>query len=47
MNGFISAEEAIRRLKYFKPTNQICILNQQLLNDHLTFVESIKIGINE
>lgn len=41
MNGFISANEAIGRLKYFKPTNQICILNQQLLDEHLTFVKSI------
>lgn len=47
MNGFISADEAIRRLKYYKPTNQICILNQQLLDAHFTFVKSIKIGTNE
>lgn len=47
MNGFISADEAIRRLKYYKPTNQICILNQQLLNEHLTFIKSVKIGTNE
>ncbi len=43
MNGFISSDEALRRLKYYKPNNQICILNQQLLDKHLTFVESIKI----
>ena len=47
MNGFISADEAIRRLKYYKPTNQICILNQQLIDKYLTFVESIKIETNE
>lgn len=47
MTGFISADEALRRLKYHKPTNQICILNQQLLDEHLTFVESIKVGNNE
>lgn len=47
MNGFISAGEAIHRLKYYKPTNQICILNQDLLNKHLTFVESINIESNE
>lgn len=40
MTGFISADEALRRLKYYKPTNQICILNQKLLDEHLTFVES-------
>lgn len=47
MNGFISSHEAIRRLKYYKPTNQICILNQQLLDEHLTFIESIKIETSE
>lgn len=47
MTGFISADEALRRMKYYKPTNQICILNQQLLDEHLTFVESIKIGNDE
>lgn len=47
MTGFISADEALRRLKYFKPTNQICILNQQLLDVHLTFVESMRISENE
>ena len=43
MTGFISADEAIKRLKYYKPTNQICILNLQLLDEHLAFVESIKL----
>lgn len=47
MNGFIYADEAIRRFEYYKTSNQICILNQQLLDEHLTFVESIKIGSNE
>ena len=47
MTSYISADEALRRLKYYKPTNQICILNQQLLDEHLTFVESIKIGNDE
>lgn len=43
MTGYISADEAIRRLKYYKPTNQICILNQKLLDEHLQFIESIKL----
>lgn len=47
MTGFISADEALRRLKYYKPTNQICILNQTLIDRHLKFVESIKIGNHE
>lgn len=40
MTGYVSADEALRRLKYYKPTNQICILNQRLLDEYLTFVES-------
>lgn len=40
MGGYISAEEALNRLKYFKPTNQICLLNQDLTDRYLTFVES-------
>ncbi len=40
MSGFISADEAISRLKYFKPTNQICLLDQKLTDQYLSFVES-------
>lgn len=47
MNGIISADDAINRLKYFKPTNQICILKQQLLDNYLTFIESQKIEQDE
>lgn len=43
MTGFITADDAIKRLKYYKPTNQICILNQHLLDTHLEFIESIKL----
>ncbi len=39
MTGYISAEDALSRLKYYKPTNQICILNQDLLDQFLTFIE--------
>lgn len=47
MTGFISADEAMRRLKYFKPTNQICILNQQLLDENMTFIGSKNLKTNE
>lgn len=40
MTGFISADEALNRLKYFKPTNQICLLNQEITDRYLSFVES-------
>lgn len=44
VNGLISEEGALRRLRYLKPNNQICILNQNLLDKHLSFVESIKLS---
>ncbi len=40
INGFISSEDALQRLKYFRPSNQICILNQTLLDTYLEFVKS-------
>ena len=40
MNGFISADEALQRLKYFRPSTQMCILNQSVLNKYLLFVKS-------
>lgn len=33
----ITKEEALKRLKYHKPNNQICILNQEILNKYLIF----------
>lgn len=38
--GFISAEDTLNRLQYFKPTNQICLLNQEVTDRYLSFVES-------
>ncbi len=35
--GNINREEAIRRLKILAPNNQICLLNQDLLEKHLEF----------
>ncbi len=40
MGGYISADETLNRLKYFKPTNQICLLKQELADQYLTYVES-------
>lgn len=40
MGGYISVENALGRLQYFKPTNQICLLNQELTEQYLIFVES-------
>ena len=33
----ITKEEALKRLKYHKPNNQICIINQEILDIHLEF----------
>lgn len=41
MTGFIPRKEAIERLKYLKPNNQICISNQSLIDKYLSFKDSI------
>lgn len=33
----INKEEALKRLKYYKPNEQICIVNQEIINKHLNF----------
>lgn len=33
----ITKDEALKRLKYHKPNNQICILNQKILDKYLVF----------
>lgn len=43
INGLISEEGALKRLQYLKPNNQICILNQELLDRYLIFNEAIKL----
>lgn len=43
LQGFISQERALANLRYLKPNNQICILNQQLLNKYLKFNDCIKL----
>ena len=41
--NLITAEEALQRLRYHKPNNQICIINQEIIDQHLHFIESIEI----
>lgn len=43
INGLISEEGAIRRLRYLRPNNQICFLNQECLDRYLEFTQSIKL----
>ena len=39
--GRITAEQALGLLRYAKPTHQICINNQRLVDEYLKFEESI------
>ena len=42
MRGRMSAEAALVELSKHRPNNQFCILNQEIIDRHLRFVESIK-----
>lgn len=44
MTGFLSMESALNRLKYFRPNNQICILNQDVIAKYLNFVSYEVVG---
>lgn len=46
IQGFISQERALQNLRYLKPNNQICILNQDLLEKHLKFVGCLTLNSN-
>lgn len=37
MMGLMSADVALQRLAQHKPNNQICILNQEVVDKYLTF----------
>lgn len=39
-NGIITAEQALGQLKYKKVNHQICILNQDIVDKHLSFISS-------
>ena len=41
-DGLIEKSEAIKRLKYEKPNLQICIRNQEIINDYLSYEGSEK-----
>lgn len=36
----ISKEEALKRLKFYKPNNQICIVNQEVIDIYLKYNEA-------
>lgn len=37
--NLISSDEALQRLKYHKPNNQICILNQSIIDNEMQFLK--------
>lgn len=39
-NGIITAEQALGQLIYKQVNHQICILNQEIIDKHLTFISS-------
>ena len=39
-DNLINKEEALKRLRYYKPNNQICIVNQEIINKYLNYEES-------
>lgn len=43
MTGRITAEQALGQLRFAKPNHQICILDQQVIDTFLHFVESVEI----
>lgn len=43
IQGYLSQKEALRRLRYLKPNNQICILNQEMLDKYLKFTDCISL----
>lgn len=45
MAGQIDKETALGRLKYHLPNNQICILNQSIIEQHLSFIGHETINI--
>lgn len=38
-DNLINKEEALKRLRYYKPNNQICIVNQEIIDKYLSYKE--------
>ena len=49
LRGDYTREEALMRLIHQEPNNQICIVNQEIINRHLHFVEKVRLvtGVSE
>lgn len=46
MQGYMPKDEALNRLRYLKPNNQICIISQSLLDKYLVFTDCITLDNN-
>lgn len=42
MNGTIDEAHALAELSKHQPNNQICILNQEIIDKHLTFIQTVQ-----
>ena len=42
MNGTIDEAHALAELSKHQPNNQICILNQEIIDKHLTFTQTVQ-----
>ncbi len=47
LSALIAKEEALKRLQYEQPNNQICILNQSVIDRFLHFIEAVEIRKEE
>lgn len=43
INGLADIEHTLGLLAYTKPNHQICLLNQEMVDNHLKYIESIQI----
>lgn len=41
-NGIIDADKALGQLRFYKPNNQICISNQEIIDKYLIFKNCVK-----
>jgi hypothetical protein len=43
IQGLVDSATALQQLAFYKPNNQICLLNQELTDKYLCFYESERI----
>ena len=46
-NGIITAEQALGQLRYKEVNHQICILNQEIVDKHLKYIESETLNLED